>query len=210
MFILLLLGLGTSARAEIPGQGLDDVVIPAKTEIFVQLSRAINTKTAQAGDRFHGRVEVPITVDDQVVVPPGSYVIGQVILSKRPGRLRRKAELRVRFDTVVLENGITRKVEAVMQSAEHERLKPGDEEGTLEGGGSQVEETVGGAAGGGIAGGTIGGLGTGSWAGAGSGAAVGAAVGALVGVFRRGQHVILDRGSSITIQLEDPVRFVKP
>ena len=196
--------------AAIPGQSLDDVVIPAKTEIFVELSRAINTKTAQAGERFHGRVEVPITVDDRVVVPPGSYVIGEVVVSKSPGRLKRKAELRVRFDTVVLENGITRKIEAVIQSAEHERRRPGDEQGTLEGGGSQVEETVGGAAGGGIAGGTIGGLSTGSWAGAGSGAAVGAAVGTLMGVLRRGRHVILDRGSSITIQLENPVRFVEP
>ena len=46
--------------------------------------------------------------------------------------------------------------------------------------------------------------------GAGVGAAIGAAGGALLGLFQKGQDVTLPKGTSIVVQLESDVRFVKP
>lgn len=195
----------------LPQQLIDSVTIPAKTEIFVTLDRTINTKSAQAGDRFHGRVAVPITQNDQIVIPEGTYVIGFVDFAKKPGRLKGKGELRLRFDTVILEDGTTRKIQAVLQSAEEQRNKPGTEDGTLESsGGSQSADAAGGAAGGAVTGGVVGGLGAGSWKGAGVGSAIGAATGALIGALKKGNQVVLPKGTSLTIQLENDVRFVKP
>lgn len=189
---------------------IDSAVIPAKTEIFVRLQRTINTKTATDGDKFHGEIVVPVTAHDQIVIPVGSYIIGHVDLSRQAGRLKGKSQLRLVFDSVILPDGTTRQIRAVVQSAESQRTKAGDEEGTLEGGGGQAAETAGGAAGGAIAGGVTGGLGTRSWSGAGVGAAIGAAAGGLIGALKKGEDVVLQRGSSITVQLDDDISFVKP
>lgn len=192
------------------GEPIDDAVIPAKTEVFVRLERTINTKTASDGDKFYGTIEVPVTAQDRIVIPKGSYIIGHVDLSKEAGRFRGKSQLRLVFDSVILPEGTTRKIRALVQSAESQRVRPGDEEGTLEGAGSQTTETAGSAAGGAVSGGIIGGLGTGSWSGAGIGAAIGAAAGGLIGALKKGEDVVLQRGASITVQLENDTVFVKP
>lgn len=199
-----------AAQVGAPTPAIDEVVVPAKTEIFIRIQRTINTKTARTGDKFHGLVEVPVTVEDQIVIPEDSYIIGYVDLSREGGRFKGKAQLRLIFDSVILPSGITRGIRAAVQSAEGQRRPEGDEEGTLEAGGSQTAETAGGAAGGGVTGGVVGGLSTRSWSGAGVGAAIGAAAGGLIGALKKGKDVVLPRGSTITIQLENDVEFVKP
>ena len=77
------------------GQTLDDVVIPRKTEIFVKIQRSLNAKTARTGDRFHGQVEVPVTVEDKIIIPQGSFIIGHVDVSKTGGRVKGKPKLKL-------------------------------------------------------------------------------------------------------------------
>ena len=192
------------------GQNLDDVILPEKTTIFLTLERTINTETASPGDGVHGRVSVPVTVDDRIVVPVGSHVIGRVETARGSGYVKGKAKLIVLFDTFILPNGTTRKMEAVVQSAEGYRSDYKGETGQLEPSGSQTGETVSGATKGGIAGATIGALSGRDLKGAGVGAAIGSGVGALLGLFSKGQQVVLRRGTSMEIQLNSDVRLVKP
>ncbi len=190
-------------------QTLDDAVVPRKTEIFVKIQRSLNTKTARTGDRFHGQVEVPVTVEDKIIIPQGSFIIGHVDISQTGGRVKGKAEMRLLFDTVILPGGTTRDIRAVLSSAEGQKLDPTREDGTMQGQGGQAGEAGGTATKGAIPGAGIGAI-AGGWKGAGIGAAAGAATGALVGLLKKGKHVQLPRGSSITIQLEDDIQFVKP
>ena len=97
-----------------------------------------------------------------------------------------------------------------MTSAEGYQGDPSKEQGEVEAGGSQPKETAGGAAGGAATGAGIGALATRSWKGAGVGTVIGAAGGALLGLFQKGQDVTLPKGTSIVVQLESDVRFVKP
>lgn len=203
---LLVSGLLAGAPA---AQSIDEVVLPAKTEIFIRLERSISSKTASAGDRFHARTEVPVTIDDRIVIPKGSYLLGTVDLSNSAGRIKGKARLRLGFDTVILPDGTTRRIEAVLQSAEGQRADPQDETGTLTAEGSQTRETIGAAAGGAAIGGVIGVI-TGGASGLATGGLVGGASGALAALFKKGNEVVLPRGSSLTVQLETDVRFVKP
>ena len=190
-------------------QTLDDAVIPRKTEIFVKIQRSLNTKTARTGDRFHGQVEVPVTVEDKIIIPQGSFIIGHVDVSKSGGRVKGKPEMRLLFDTVILPNGTTRDIRAVLSSAEGQKLDPIREDGTIQGQGGQAGEVAGTATKGAIPGAGIGAI-AGGWKGAGIGGAAGAATGALVGLLKKGKQVQLPRGTSITIQLEDDIQFVKP
>lgn len=189
---------------------IDEVVIPRKTTIFITMGRTINSKTARPGDKFFAHVAVPVTMNDQVVIPGGSYVLGKVVFSERAGRVKGKSHLQLNWDTVILPDGVTRNLEAVVAGAEGYNSDKIDEKGTVEGPGGQGGEVAKGASKGGATGGVIGGLGTGSWKGAGVGAAIGGGAGALLSLFQRGDDVVLAKGASLTIQLEEDVRFVKP
>jgi len=201
--ILILSGASSLA------QTLDEAVVPRKTEIFVKIQRSLNTRTARTGDRFHGQVEVPVTLEDQIIIPEGSFIIGHVDVSRSGGRVKGKAEMRLLFDTVILPDGTTRDIRAVLSSAEGQTLSPTGEDGTLQGQGGQAGEAAGTATKGAVPGAGIGAI-AGGWKGAGIGAAAGAATGALVGLLKHGKPVELPRGTSITIQLEDDIQFVKP
>jgi hypothetical protein len=192
------------------GQTIDELVIPRKTEIFVTLERRISTKTAAAGDKFYGRIAVPITQNDQVVIPVGSYVIGHIDSAREAGRVRGKASLALKFDTIILPNGTTREMRAVLSSAEGYETAPPSEEGSLEGEGVRPEDVARGAVTGASIGTTVGVVGTRSLKGAGIGAGAGAATGAVIGALRKNQEVDLPRGSSITVVLDTDVRFVRP
>lgn len=206
VFALLL----TMTAAAAQDANIDDVVIPRKTDIFVQLERSLSSKSAGVGDRFHARLTVPITVDDRIVVPVGSYFIGQVDHSKRPGFIKGKAEMTLAFDTVILPSGVTRKIVAVAQSAEgHERGR-GAQEGKITASSDQADQVITSASAGGALGGAIGGARAGSLKGFGVGAALGAATGVVLGLIARGRDVTLPRGAAITIQLQQDAQFVKP
>jgi len=203
--ILVMLVQGTILFARQPM-----VVIPKKTEMFVVLERALDSKTATPGDRFQARISVPVTVNDQIVIPVRSYILGQVESVKKPGYFKGKAKLRLSFDTVIFPGGKTRQLAAVTRSAEGHSTGQGSDEGQIIAAGSQGDQTVGGATAGAVAGGAIGAIAGKSVSGFGVGAAVGAATGALVGLSMKGKHVRLPRGAAVTIQLDDDATLIEP
>jgi type IV secretion system protein VirB10 len=60
----------------------------------------------------------PIVQDGRIVVPKGSYVAGTVTEVKRAGKMKGKAELFLRFDSLTLPNGVTREFRSRPDSAD--------------------------------------------------------------------------------------------
>src|SRR5687768_8786852 len=83
------------------------LVVPAGTAIPISLTSSISTKNARDGDGVYGKTIFPITVDNKIVIPEGSYVKGKVTEVKQAGRIKGKAELTLTFQTLVLPTGIT-------------------------------------------------------------------------------------------------------
>ncbi len=83
-------------------------VVDTGTRILLNLLNSVSTKTAAEGDRVYLATGFPVLVGGRVVVPPGSYVAGTVTSVKRAGKMKGRAELYVRFDTLTLPNGVTR------------------------------------------------------------------------------------------------------
>ena len=188
----------------------EEIVIPGKTVLFVTLQTGVSTDTARPGDRFHARLAVPITWDDQIVIPVGSYLIGQVDHVSKPGRLKGKGEIVLSFDTIIFPSGVTRRLEARAEQAEGYLSGSGAKEGKITTTSKQADDVLKYGTGVGAAGAGIGAVADHSLKGAGIGGAIGAAGGAVVGLLLRGQQVAMARGTSLTVQLQQDTVLKRP
>src|ERR1700680_520614 len=78
------------------------------TKLPLSLINSVSTKHSAEGDRVYLETVFPLLVNGRIVVPVGSYVAGTVTQIKRPGRVKGRGELYVRFDSLTLPNGVTR------------------------------------------------------------------------------------------------------
>jgi hypothetical protein len=189
----------------------DEFVVATGTHIPLSMINSVSTKTAVSGERVYLESVFPILVSGHVVIPPGSYVAGTVTEVKRPGRVKGRGELYVRFDSLTLPNGVTRDFRARMGSLDGRAPETLDKsEGKIKGEGDKGGDvkTVGEAAG---IGATVGGLAGAAAGHAGMGAGLGAAAGAtagLIGVLlTRGPDAILAKGTTMEMVLDRPLQF---
>ena len=104
------------------------------TRIPLSLINSVSTKQAVEGDRVYMETAFPVLENGRVVVPVGSYVAGTVTKVKRPGRMKGKAELFIRFDSLTLPNGITRDFRARIGGLDGQASEKLDRaEGTIRG-----------------------------------------------------------------------------
>ncbi len=187
------------------------IVVAADTTIPMILMNTINTKSAFVGQAIYCESIYPITVGNHIIIPKGSSVRGTVTQVIRPGHVKGRAQLGLRFDELILPNGTTRHLRATLAgfgSAGDEKFKP--KEGQVEGGGSKGNdaETVARTTIPGAEIGTIVGAAKGApLEGLGIGSAAGAATGLVWILATRGKEVVLPHGTSLELQLSQPVTF---
>src|ERR1700675_2918994 len=162
----------------------EKIWIPAGTRVAVVLENGISTRGAKAGDSVYFHTSFPITQNNHIIIPVGSYLRGELIESKRPGRVKGRGEFRMRLDTLIFPNGYTVDLNATPRSADSGGKETMDSEGKVTGAGGKgkdvqtVAETT----------------------------ATGAGIGAVAGLgailLTRGPEAELPRGSTLDIVLE--------
>jgi hypothetical protein len=108
--------------------------VPAGTKVLLQLTSAINSRSAQPGDGVYLRSIFPVVVGNRVMIPTGVYVQGVVDRVQRGGRIKGKAQLEMHFTSIIFPNGSVVEVPAVVDSmpgAKSQTVKD-DGEGTIE------------------------------------------------------------------------------
>ena len=219
MLPLSLIAAGAGYAQDAPKPSLQPVqadaaapfVVNAGTKIPLSMINSVSTKNAAEGDRIYLETVFPILANGKIVIPPGSYVAGTVTSVKRPGRVKGRGELYVRFDSLTLPNGVTRDFKARIGSLDGRAGEDLDKsegkiksEGNKSGDARTIAEGAGAGAGiGGLAGAAAGhGI-----MGAGIGGAAGAAAG-LVGVLvTRGPDAMLSKGTTLDMVLDRPLQF---
>jgi type IV secretion system protein VirB10 len=197
-------------RAEPP---VADYVVGPGAKIPLNLINSVSTKHSIEGDRVYLETVFPVLVNGKIVIPPGSYVAGTVTQVKRPGRVKGRGELFLRFDSLTLPNGFTRDFRARVGGIDgrsSEELDRAEGKIRSEGNKSGDARTVGEAAGAGASIGAIaGGAGGGGHygMGAGIGAGVGAAAGLMGVLLSRGPDAVLAKGSTLEMILDRTIEF---
>ncbi len=200
-------------KVEETSKAKDGFAVPVGTKIPLALISSVSTKSAMDGDRVYLETVFPILSNGRIVIPPGSFVSGTVTHSKRPGRVKGRAELYVRFDNLILPNGVTRDFRARVGSLDGRASEDLDrKEGSIRGEGNKGGDarTVGEAA---AVGASVGAIGGSAASRAGMGAGIGAAAGAtagLVGVLvSRGPDAVLAKGSTLEMVLDRDLSFTE-
>ncbi len=211
--LLLPCTLFAQANASMPPQPGDQVIIPARTEIPLELTSGLSSRTAYAGESVYCRTVYPITVNNQIVIPVGSYVEGVITQVKRPGRIHGKAQIGIRFGSITLPSGVTKPMFATLSGyAGNGREGFKRDESKIEGEGTKGKDAetvaVTGAEGAGI--GSIASISSGH---SGAGAAVGGASGALGGLIyvlaTRGREIVLRPGTDLQLELSRPLAYYR-
>jgi hypothetical protein len=179
--------------------------IPQGSHALLRLENSVSTRTAREGDYVYMRTASPIAANGQIVVPEGAYVQGVVTHAVRSGRVKGKAELSIRIETLTLASGKVIKVTPHLASVDSEdteqkvanenQIQQGSSHGADA---ARIAETGG-------AGAAIGGLATRTWSGAGIGAGAGGAVGLATVLLTRGKEVDLRHGSTIDVIFDHAV-----
>lgn len=169
------------------------IIIPTDTEIIVELVDELNTERNRAGDKFTARVISPSEIN-------GALIEGRVSKIQKPGRIKRRSEMLLSFDRIVVNEKRWSNFNAVLTEvlpAKGDNVKKVDAEGTAVGRSSIKDDSI-------KVGATTGtGLVIGAVAGGPVGAAVGAGVGAAFGV----GAVVIERGKNINLNRSQQLRI---
>jgi len=173
------------------------------------LRNGINTRSAKTSDSVYFVTVYPIAVSNKTVIPMGTFVRGEILEAKRPGRIRGRGEFRIALEQMTFSNGYLIDLRATPTSVDRD----GREEVTLGGrvtGPGGVGKDVGTVALATVIGGPAGGY-AGSLARApfrnsvAIGHGVGFATGLAVVLFTRGPDAELPRGTAIDSILDRPL-----
>lgn len=169
------------------------ITIPTDTELIVEVLSDIDTEKSAAGDKFQARIISPNELD-------GAIIEGRISKIVKPGRIKRRSEVLLSFDRIVLSERRWSNFNAIVTEVlprKGDNIKRVDLEGTVEGKSSIKSDSIK------VGASTGTGLVVGAIAGGPVGAAVGAGVGAAFGV----GAVVVERGKHIRINKDQQVRI---
>ncbi len=193
-FLLLLVGFSPGAE------------IPQGAHLLLRMVNSVNTRSAQEGDYVYLHTASPISVNGQILLPVGSYVQGVVSRTQRSGRVKGRAELGIRLETLTLASGQTLKFAPHLNSVDGSESEQSVDrrESMIQQKGEKLHDV------GRIAilagtGASIGGIADRSFRGAGIGAGAGSAVGLATVLLSRGKEVELRQGTTLDVVFDRPV-----
>ncbi|HYH00466.1 MAG TPA: hypothetical protein VD837_15135 [Terriglobales bacterium] len=196
----------TTADAQAPEKQL--WIVPAGTKIPVQLRQAISTKNAQPGDPIYGQTTFPVFVDDQIMIPGGTFVQGVVDSVKRAGRIKGTAELRFHLTRLIYPNGYVLNMAAAIDQVPGSETAQMKEPGTVKHDsekGKDLEKIGRGASQGAAIGGVAGVAVSPSARGFGVGGLAGIAAGSMIGLLARGSDVRFETGTVVDVVLNHAI-----
>ena len=176
-------------------------VIPNETELILELQDDLNTEQTREGQKFTAKVVSPSEL-------AGATIEGRVAKLLKPGRIKRRSEMLLSFDRIVLNEQRWSNFNATLTevlAVKGDNVSRVDNEGTAVGKSSLKSDAakVGGATGIGLVTGAV----IAGPAGAAVGAGMGAAFGVGAVVIERGKHIRLNRNQQLRIKTDHEIQI---
>lgn len=182
----------------------DSVIIPAGTHLLMKLTSPLHTTSATRGSGIYLETSFPVIASDRVLIPEHTRVMGVVESERRPGRVRGRARMPLRFTQLILPDNHVLAISGNLQSLPgSSKKRTVDDEGTIE----PVDQidadvyTVATTTGTGILIGSISHIGIGVL----PGGLMGASLGLAKVLFTRGDELSLPVGTQVEMLLRRPL-----
>jgi len=166
------------------------ITIPAGTQLPIVLETTVASNTSRVEEPVQARLSRAVLVHGVTALPEGSRVSGVVIDAKESGRVKGRAHVAIRFDSVVPrgeDERYTMHAAAIGRTAEASKKKDALEIGAPAAGGALIGALVGGKKGALI------------------GTGVGGGAGTAYVLSTRGRDVGLAKGAPIMLKLVEPL-----
>ena len=177
------------ASAANPAAAVREVTLPAGTVLPVDLETSVGSDISRVEQPVHARLRHAIAVNGVEVLPAGTAVSGHVTAAQRPGRVKGRGYVAMRFTELDTPGAGTTRI----STAQISRLAPATKK-------KDTVEILAPAAGGAVIGSIVGGK-----SGAGKGAVIGGAAGTGYVLSTRGKEVRLGKGADLAVRLTAPV-----
>ncbi len=167
-----------------------EVTIPAGTPLSIVLDTPVGSEMSRVEERVSAHLVRAVVIGGRTVAAEGSSVGGVVTDARRSGKVKGRAHVAVRFDSLTpsgSDDRYTIHTSAVGRTAEGTKKKDALEIGAPAAGGALIGAIVGGKKGALI------------------GGAVGGGAGTAVVLSTRGKEVKLPKGAALTLKLAQPV-----
>jgi len=83
------------------------IVVPAGTTVPLALTEPIPARSAKVGDTVYAETAFPVVVNNQMAIPAGTYVQGQIDSLTRPGWFSPHAQFQIHFTKIIFTTGYT-------------------------------------------------------------------------------------------------------
>jgi hypothetical protein len=167
-----------------------ELTIPAGTTFSATLGTSLASDTSKVEDPVRATLKSPISVEGFELLPAGAAIIGHVTSAQPSGRVKGRASIGFRFNTVNL-HGAPEHIST--ETIVHEAAGTKGKDATKIGVGAGVGAVIGGIAGGGD--------------GAAKGAAIGGGAGTAAVLATKGDEVRLAAGTPLSIKLTAPLNI---
>jgi hypothetical protein len=172
-----------------PASAVREITIPAGTVLPIDLETSVGSDISRVEQPVHGRLRRALTVRGVQVLPAGTAVSGHVTAAQRPGKVKGRGYVAMRFTELDTPGaGSTR-----ISTATISRLAPTTKQ-------KDAVEILGPAAAGAVIGRIAGGKGA-----ARKGAVIGGAAGTGYVLSTRGKDVRIGKGADLSVKLTAPV-----
>jgi hypothetical protein len=88
------------------------LAVPAETKVSLALTGPVWSQSAKPGDSLYAVTIFPVAIDNQMAIPPGTYLQGIIDTITRPSWLSNHAEFQMHFTRMIFANGYTVELEA--------------------------------------------------------------------------------------------------
>lgn len=166
------------------------VTVPAGTQLPIILDTSVASNTSQVEQPVRAHLSRDVRLNNNVVIPAGSELYGNVTAVRRPGKVTGRSYIAVRFTTLVRRgSGERYSVDTgrVARTGRATKKKDAMKIGVPAAGGAAIGALIGGKKGALI------------------GAGAGGGAGTAVVLSTRGEDVGIGRGAPITLRLAAPV-----
>ena len=182
------LSVSSASNSAATEAAIREITIPAGTRLSLRMGSTVSSRSSHVEQPVQASLRAPVIVDGVTVLPSGTAVSGYVTEARRSGRVKGRARVGVRFNTLRVDG-----TRYGMRTTSIAREAPGTKKADA--------AKIGIGAGAGAV--------TGAIAGGKKGAAIGTAIGGGAGtglvLATRGKEVALSRGTPVTVRLTAPL-----